>query len=62
MQYKGEELDAFFAANGGKAGFQNNQVMALETLLFALDEIEAGQVDAARARIRSWCPPRRLGW
>lgn len=45
------ELDEFFAANRGKVGFKNNQVMALETLLFALDEIEAGQLDVARARV-----------
>jgi formylglycine-generating enzyme required for sulfatase activity len=45
------ELDAFFTSNGGRAGFQNNQVMALETLLFALDEIEAGQLVEARARV-----------
>jgi formylglycine-generating enzyme required for sulfatase activity len=47
------ELDEFFAANRGKVGFKNNQVMALETLRFALDEIEAGQLDAARARINA---------
>jgi hypothetical protein len=44
-------LTAFFDENGGKAGFTDNQVKALETVLFALDEIEAGQLVAARARV-----------
>lgn len=46
-----DQLTAFFAANGGKAGFTDNQVKALETVLFALDEIEAGQLVAARTRV-----------
>ena len=45
------QLTAFFAANGGKSGFTDNQVKALETVLFALDEIEAGQLVAARTRV-----------
>jgi hypothetical protein len=44
-------LTAFFDANGGKAGFKDNQVKALETVLYGLDEIEAGQLVAARARV-----------
>ena len=46
-----DQLTAFFAANGGKSGFTDNQVKALETVLFALDEIEAGQLVAARTRV-----------
>ncbi len=46
-----DQLTAFFAANGGKAGFPDNQVKALETVMFALDEIEAGQLVAARTRV-----------
>lgn len=46
-----DELTAFFDKNGGKAGFPINQVKALETVLFALDEIEAGQLDEARTRV-----------
>lgn len=46
-----DELAAFFTANGGKAGFSDLKVKALETVLFALDEIEAGQLVAARTRV-----------
>ncbi len=46
-----DQLTAFFAANGGRSGFTDNQVKALETVLFALDEIEAGQLVAARTRV-----------
>ncbi len=46
-----DQLTAFFDAHGGKAGFTDNQVKALETVLFALDEIEAGQLVAARKRV-----------
>jgi hypothetical protein len=45
------ELAAFYSSNGGESGFTDNQVKALDTLLFSLDEIEAGQLVSARARI-----------
>ena len=59
------ELAAFFTANGGSAGFTDNQVKALETVMFALDEIEAGQLVAARTRVDAMLaayPLSTSGW
>lgn len=59
------ELAAFFNANGGQADFPINQVKALETVMFALDEIEAGQLVAARARVDAMLaahPLSTTGW
>lgn len=59
------DLEAFFVANGGKAGFADVQVKALETLLYGLDEIDAGQLDEARARIDAMLaqyPLSTSGW
>ena len=46
-----ELLEGFYADHGGRDAFPSNQVMALEALLYAQDAIEAGEPDAARARI-----------
>lgn len=46
-----DQLAAFYTANGGKAGFTDIKQKSLETVLYALEEIEAGQLVAARARI-----------
>ena len=51
MSKSAEQLAAFYEANGGKAGFSHFKQKALETVLYALDEIESGQLVAARARI-----------
>jgi len=44
-------LDSFYSTNGGKGAFQSNQVLALEALLLAQADIEAGKLDQARKRI-----------
>jgi hypothetical protein len=44
-------LEAFYADSGGREAFPEHYVEALEALLYGEDELEAGQPDAARARL-----------
>lgn len=46
-----DRLTEFFDSNGGRAGFPAVQVKAVETVILALEEIEAGQLGAARTRV-----------
>jgi hypothetical protein len=46
-------LNSFFNENGGQSSFPSNQVLALETLLLAQEDIEAGRLDEAQIRINN---------
>lgn len=46
-----EQLAEFYAQHGGRDALPPSAVRALEALLYAQDEIEAGELEAARARI-----------
>ena len=46
-----ELLDSFFAENGGRDSFSPNQLLALETLFFAQEDIEAGRLDEAEQKL-----------
>jgi hypothetical protein len=44
-------LEAFYADHGGKDAFPTHQILALETLLYAQDEIESGDWESAASRV-----------
>ena len=46
-------LNSFYNENGGKDTFPSNQVLALEALIFAQQDIEAGNLAQAKERIDS---------
>ena len=46
-----ELLEALYADNGGEDAFPTHQVLALETLLYAQDEIESGDWESAATRV-----------
>jgi hypothetical protein len=45
------DLDTFYAAHGGRDALPAHHVVALEALLYAQDDLAAGDRDAARARV-----------
>ncbi|MFK8011291.1 MAG: hypothetical protein AB8B80_04570 [Marinicellaceae bacterium] len=46
-----EQLIAFYAPHGGQAGFPQNYINSIETLLYAQDDIVLGNYSSARSRI-----------
>ncbi len=44
-------LNSFYNEHGGRGAFQTNQIIALEGLIFAFEDIEAGHLDDAKNRI-----------
>ena len=44
-------LNSFYNENGGKNTFSSDQVLALESLIFAFEDLEAGNLDNAKNRI-----------
>ncbi|MBX2800747.1 MAG: hypothetical protein KTR31_23905 [Myxococcales bacterium] len=46
-----EQLAAFYEANGGRGAFPEHTVAMIEALLYAQDEVDRGELAAARSRI-----------